>query len=72
MLTGDHIMNGSTVVIAHPDGSMKDYLKSLELLRKYNFDKIWPGHGDSLKIQWPWLTGSKIIDFKEKKKLSLS
>ena len=23
MLTGDHIMNGSTVVIAHPDGSMK-------------------------------------------------
>ena len=34
MLTGDHIMNGSTVVIAHPDGSMKDYLKSLELLRK--------------------------------------
>ena len=40
MLTGDHIMNGSTVVIAHPDGSMKDYLNSLALLRKYSFNKI--------------------------------
>ena len=49
MLTGDHIMNGSTVVIAHPDGSMKDYLKSLELLRNYNFNKIGPGHGDFLE-----------------------
>ena len=36
------------VVIAHPDGSMKDYLSSLELLRKYNFNKIGPGHGDFL------------------------
>ena len=49
MLTGDHIMNGSTVVIAHPDGSMKDYLRSLELLRNYNFNKIGPGHGDFLE-----------------------
>ena len=49
MLTGDHIMNGSTVVIAHPDGSMKDYLNSLALLRKYSFNKIWPGHGGFLE-----------------------
>ena len=48
MLTGDHIMNGSTVVIAHPDGSMKDYLSSLVLLRNYDFNKIGPGHGDFL------------------------
>jgi glyoxylase-like metal-dependent hydrolase (beta-lactamase superfamily II) len=41
-------MNGSTVVIAHPDGSMKDYLQSLELLRNYDFNKIGPGHGDFL------------------------
>ena len=71
MLTGDHIMNGSTVVIAHPDGSMKDYLKSLELLRKYNFDKIWPGHGDSLKD--PMAVVDWIIDHRlqrEKKVIS--
>ena len=42
-------MNGSTVVIAHPDGSMKDYLNSLILLRKYSFNKIWPGHGGFLE-----------------------
>ncbi len=49
MLTGDHIMNGSTVVIAHPDGSMRDYLNSLELLRNYDFNLIEPGHGDFLE-----------------------
>ena len=48
MLTGDHIMNGSTVVIAHPDGSMKDYLSSLALLRNYDFNKIGPCHGEFL------------------------
>ena len=72
LLTGDHIMDGSTVVIAHPDGSMKDYLKSLELLRKYNFDKIWPGHGDSLMD--PMAVVDWIIDHRlqrEKKVISI-
>ena len=48
MLTGDHIMNGSTVVIAHPDGSMRQYLDSLTLLKNYKFNRIGPGHGDFL------------------------
>jgi len=48
MLTGDHIMNGSTVVIAHPDGSMREYLDSLALLKNYTFNRIGPGHGDFL------------------------
>ena len=48
MLTGDHIMNGSTVVIAHPDGSMRQYLDSLKLLKNYKFNRIGPGHGDFL------------------------
>jgi len=48
MLTGDHIMNGSTVVIAHPDGSMREYLDSLALLKNYKFTRIGPGHGDFL------------------------
>lgn len=46
ILTGDHIMNGSTVVIAPPDGDMSDYLDSLELLKEYEFETIGPGHGD--------------------------
>jgi glyoxylase-like metal-dependent hydrolase (beta-lactamase superfamily II) len=48
LLTGDHIMNGSTVVIAHPDGSMREYLDSLALLKNYKFNRIGPGHGDFL------------------------
>ena len=71
MLTGDHIMNGSTVVIAHPDGSMKDYLSSLALLRNYDFNKIGPGHGNFLEN--PMAVVDWIIDHRlerEKKVLS--
>jgi glyoxylase-like metal-dependent hydrolase (beta-lactamase superfamily II) len=49
LITGDHIMNGSTVVIAPPDGNMKQYLSSLKLLKDYAFDYIAPGHGDYLE-----------------------
>ncbi len=46
LFTGDHIMNGSTVVIAPPDGNMKDYLDSLTLLKSYDLNRLLPGHGD--------------------------
>ena len=46
LFTGDHIMNGSTVVIDPPDGDMREYLRSLANLRKIEFDAIAPGHGD--------------------------
>ncbi len=46
LLTGDHIMSGSTVVIVPPSGDMKDYLASLELLRSYPLRQLGPGHGD--------------------------
>lgn len=46
LFTGDHIMNGSTVVINPPDGDMRAYLRSLSNLRKIEIDAIAPGHGD--------------------------
>ncbi|MEO0576284.1 MAG: MBL fold metallo-hydrolase [Pseudomonadota bacterium] len=46
LLTGDHIMNGSTVVIAAPDGNMAAYLRSLSRLQDMGFAAIGPGHGD--------------------------
>ncbi len=46
LITGDHIINGSTVVIDPPDGSMGDYLRSLERLRSMNIAAILPGHGE--------------------------
>ena len=33
LLTGDHLMHGSTVVIRPPDGDLGDYLASLALVR---------------------------------------
>ena len=49
IFTGDHIMNGSTVVIGPPDGNMKQYIESLEKLKDYDIEKIAPGHGEVLE-----------------------
>ena len=46
LLTGDHIMDGSTVVIAPPDGDMTKYISSLEKLFNYKVDSFAPGHGN--------------------------
>ena len=49
LFTGDHIMDGSTVVIAPPDGNMSEYLESLKLLKEYPINTIAPGHGDLIQ-----------------------
>lgn len=46
LFTGDHLINGSTVVIIPPSGHMGDYIRSLELLLDYQIAQIAPGHGD--------------------------
>jgi len=43
--TGDHGMQGSTVVINPPDGDMRAYLASLELLLGEDILILAPGHG---------------------------
>jgi glyoxylase-like metal-dependent hydrolase (beta-lactamase superfamily II) len=47
LFSGDHVMQGSTVVIAPPDGDMAAYLASLERLRTMRppLRAIAPGHG---------------------------
>ena len=45
LVTGDHIINGSTVVIDPPDGNMTEYLNALELLKRYPLSMLAPGHG---------------------------
>jgi glyoxylase-like metal-dependent hydrolase (beta-lactamase superfamily II) len=45
LFTGDHVMQGSTVVINPPDGSMGDYIDSLRMLRGTGIDYFAPGHG---------------------------
>lgn len=48
LITGDHIINGSTVVIDPPDGNMVDYLNSLKRLMDKELKVIAPGHGDPI------------------------
>ena len=45
LFTGDHIMQGSTVVIWPPDGNMRAYLDSLRRLLDLDVEVLAPGHG---------------------------
>ena len=45
LFTGDHVMQGSTVVISPPDGDMIAYLRSLEKLLALDLAALAPGHG---------------------------
>jgi glyoxylase-like metal-dependent hydrolase (beta-lactamase superfamily II) len=63
LVTGDQVIDGSTVVINPPDGDMKDYIQSLRRLRTLNVDALLPGHGD--RIDDPiraidWIIGHRL------------
>ncbi|MBV9413075.1 MAG: MBL fold metallo-hydrolase [Acidimicrobiia bacterium] len=45
LFSGDHIMQGSTVVIAPPDGDMAAYVAALQRLKTLRIKSIAPGHG---------------------------
>jgi glyoxylase-like metal-dependent hydrolase (beta-lactamase superfamily II) len=45
LFSGDHIMQGSTVVITPPDGDMGAYLESLAKVRALKLKSIAPAHG---------------------------
>ena len=46
LFTGDHVIDGSTVVIDPPDGNMKDYLLSLRRVKELQCKALAPGHGE--------------------------
>jgi len=46
VFTGDHVIDGSTVVINPPDGNMKQYIESLRRLRSMGCAALVPGHGE--------------------------
>ena len=45
LFTGDHVMQGSTVVINPPDGDMAVYLRALHALLDEDLQWLAPGHG---------------------------
>ena len=65
IFTGDHVMSGSTVVIGPPDGSMKQYIDSLNKLKNYDMEKMAPGHGDILDS--PYQVADWIINHRLKR-----
>lgn len=58
LLSGDHVLGESTTVIC-PDGSLRDYLASLDLIaqriRAGHIDLIAPGHGPVITDPAGWV-----------------
>jgi glyoxylase-like metal-dependent hydrolase (beta-lactamase superfamily II) len=56
LISGDHILNGSTTVVDPPDGHMGDYMASLDklssLCTQYQVEFILPAHGYVLGNVW--------------------
>ncbi|HVE75021.1 MAG TPA: MBL fold metallo-hydrolase [Mycobacteriales bacterium] len=48
VLTGDTILGRGTSVVAHPDGVLRDYLASLQVLQAMGDLMVLPGHGPEL------------------------
>lgn len=49
LFTGDHVIDGSTVVINPPDGNMKQYIESLRRCRQLDCTALAPGHGGVIR-----------------------
>lgn len=57
LFTGDHVMAWSTSVVAPPDGSMRDYLASLEKVARRSEAIFWPGHGGPVREPQRYVRG---------------
>jgi glyoxylase-like metal-dependent hydrolase (beta-lactamase superfamily II) len=49
LFVGDHVMGWSTSIVAPPDGSMVDYMASLEKLTQRAEQLYFPGHGPEIQ-----------------------
>jgi glyoxylase-like metal-dependent hydrolase (beta-lactamase superfamily II) len=49
LFSGDHVMAWSTPVVAPPDGSMSDYMASLDKLARRSETIYFPGHGGAVR-----------------------
>ncbi len=55
LFCGDHVMGWSTTVVAPPDGSMADYMRSLDAVIGAEFETLWPTHGAPVTEVAPFL-----------------
>ena len=49
LFSGDHVMAWATSIVAPPDGSMSDYMDSLDKMTKRKETVYFPGHGGRLE-----------------------
>jgi hydroxyacylglutathione hydrolase len=49
LFSGDHVMGWSTSIVSPPDGSMPDYMASLEKLLQRDEDLYFCGHGPEVR-----------------------
>lgn len=59
LFSGDHVMGWSTTIVAPPDGSMADYMASLDKLLARVDGSYLPGHGGAITEPQPYLRGLK-------------
>ncbi len=57
LFTGDHVMEGSTVVIAPLDGDMVEYLAQLRRVQALGVDRLHPGHGEPIDDPTAYVQG---------------
>ena len=57
LFSGDHVMAWSTSIVAPPDGSMRDYMSSLDRLLERDDTLYLSGHGAALSNPAPFITG---------------
>lgn len=57
IFSGDHVMAWSTTVVSPPDGSMSDYMASLDKLLERNDKLMLPGHGGRVAKPQTFLRG---------------
>jgi glyoxylase-like metal-dependent hydrolase (beta-lactamase superfamily II) len=59
LFSADHVMAWSTTIVAPPDGSMSDYMASLDKLIERDDKLLLPGHGGPVKNPRDYLRGLK-------------
>ena len=53
LFTGDHVMGWSTSIVSPPDGDMRSYMESLDLLLERDDAVYWPTHGPAIEAPKP-------------------
>lgn len=69
LFTGDHLIHGSTVVIAPPSGDMRAYLQSLEKLTAEDIRLMAPGHGDLIRDPADYIVKTIAHRYKREEKV---